>query len=89
MESRKVVPLSQSQLERVHALTSYFVKDEGLAEIVFGYARGNGNGKHYFDWAEFSAAITEWENYTCKLCEEMVSSMPHWRTQQAIYRLPL
>ncbi|KAK8516762.1 hypothetical protein V6N11_007527 [Hibiscus sabdariffa] len=78
----KVVRLSQSQSEKIAQVYSVFLKDTKLVETVFHSA-----GQCYFEPAMFSAAITAWEDYSCKLHKEILLSLPQWRAQQAIYSI--
>lgn len=87
METNNIVKLSQTERECIIKLKSVLLKDQQLAETMFSSmscerARGT------FDWAIFSAAVSAWEYYTCKLFEEMLTSLPHWKTQQSIFTIP-
>ncbi|XP_022724939.1 uncharacterized protein LOC111281460 isoform X1 [Durio zibethinus] len=78
----KVVQSSQSQRDKISQVNSVFLKDTKLEETVFRSVE-----QYYFDSATFSAAITAWEDYSCKLHKEILISLPQWRAHQAIYRV--
>uniref|UniRef100_A0A2P2JG64 Oxidoreductase n=1 Tax=Rhizophora mucronata TaxID=61149 RepID=A0A2P2JG64_RHIMU len=87
--SVKVVQLSQSQRESISAVKSTFMKNHQLAERIFGCMTCDGNRQHSFDWNTFSAAVAAFEDYTHRLHKELLMSLPHWRTQQIIYNVPV
>ncbi|TYH78507.1 hypothetical protein ES332_D04G232100v1 [Gossypium tomentosum] len=60
VQSGNTVRLSRSQSEKTTQVNSVFLKDTKLVETVFQSA-----GQGYFNLATFSAAITEWEDYSC------------------------
>ncbi|XVF43463.1 hypothetical protein PTKIN_Ptkin02bG0041900 [Pterospermum kingtungense] len=80
VQSCKMVHLSQSQCEKISQLNSVLMKDTKLAETLF-----QSLVQPYFDSATFSAAIIEWEDYSCKLNKEILMSLPQWITHQAIF----
>ncbi|KAF5750072.1 hypothetical protein HS088_TW03G00404 [Tripterygium wilfordii] len=84
-ETGKVVLLSQLKQEEISRLKSLFIRDCQVAQRVFNYETRESDGQHHFDWAIFSAAIAAWEAYTGKLYNELVTSLPYWRTNQSIY----
>ncbi|PPD73112.1 hypothetical protein GOBAR_DD29984 [Gossypium barbadense] len=61
VQSGKAVRLSRSQSEKITQVNSVFLKDTKLVETVFQSA-----GQCYFNLATFSAAITEWEDYSLR-----------------------
>ncbi|KAL7000748.1 procollagen-proline 3-dioxygenase [Sarracenia purpurea var. burkii] len=81
----KVVPLSQSQREEVNNLKRAALKDEQLAETLFGITTGDNCNRHSFNWDHFSAAVTEWEAYCEKASKQLLLSLPYWRTHQSIF----
>ncbi|WCJ33675.1 2-oxoglutarate (2OG) and Fe(II)-dependent oxygenase superfamily protein [Euphorbia peplus] len=85
VENGKVIELSESQKERVSALKLVVLKDRQLAESVFGY---NKSYRDSFNWAKFSCAVAAWEDYTSKLHQELLLSLPFWKKQNIIYRVP-
>ncbi|KAA8529875.1 hypothetical protein F0562_034521 [Nyssa sinensis] len=88
-ERRKnVVQLSQSQWEKINDLKLMFLKDKQLAETVFSHLTCDKPRQHSFDWVSFSAAVTAWEAYTCKLHKDLLTSLPHWRSHQFIFSVP-
>lgn len=88
VEASKVVQLSESQQEKISAFRSLCLKDHELAEMVFSCMTSNENWQSSFDWAKFSAAVAELEDYTCKLHKQLLMSLPSWRTQGIIYSVP-
>ncbi|KAH9745984.1 procollagen-proline 3-dioxygenase [Citrus sinensis] len=88
-EASKVLHLSQSQKENISNLKSVFVKNNQLAETVFRPVIINEKEQQSFSWANFSAAVTAWEDYIRKLHKQLLNSLPHWRTHQSIFSCPL
>ncbi|KAL9457041.1 hypothetical protein AB3S75_006136 [Citrus x aurantiifolia] len=84
-EASKVLHLSQSQKEKISNPKSVFVKNNQLAETVFHPVIINEKEQHSFSWANFSAAVTAWEDYIRKLHKQLLNSLPHWRTHQSIF----
>lgn len=85
-----VTPTSQTQKTETDHLKSVFLKDLQLAERFFGHSRPIKDVATYaFDWVAFSAAVPEWECYVLKLQKELVLHLPHWRTNQSIFCVPL
>ncbi|CAN1152077.1 Prolyl 3-hydroxylase 1, partial [Linum perenne] len=80
----KVRFLSELQQEEIASMKSMFVKDNKLADKTFFSGI-----QHDFNWAKFTAAVDELECYTRKLQKELLISLPHWRTDQIIYKVPL
>ncbi|XP_021641298.2 uncharacterized protein LOC110636073 isoform X3 [Hevea brasiliensis] len=87
-ETCKVIQLSQSQKENIIALKSFVLRDHQLVEMVFSCVSNRQKCQDSFDWAKFSAAISAWEDYTHKLHEELLLSLPYWRTERIIYSVP-
>ncbi|KAM2329863.1 uncharacterized protein LOC126607612 [Malus sylvestris] len=85
LETSKVVRLSQSQREIILHLKSSFVKDLHLLESVFSNVACAESSQNSFNWADFSVAVTLWEDYSRKLHKELVMSFPHWRTHHSIF----
>lgn len=88
IDSGKVVELSQWQREKINCLKSVFLKDHQLAEMVFSCMTCNASGWLLFDWADFNSAFPSWEDYASKLREELLRSLPCWRTHQSIFEVP-
>ncbi|XP_019163699.1 PREDICTED: uncharacterized protein LOC109160047 [Ipomoea nil] len=86
--SAKVVPTSETQRAHINRLKCLFVKDPQEAEILFGYQITVNEKQYKLDWASFSAAVSEWEAYTCRLHKELLLSLPYWRTNQSIFCCP-
>nr|GME07660.1 prolyl 3-hydroxylase 1 isoform X1 [Ipomoea batatas] len=86
--SAKVAPTSETQRAHINRLKCLFVKDPREAETLFGYQTTVNEKQYKFDWASFSAAVSEWEAYTCRLHKELLLSLPHWRTHQSIFFCP-
>nr|GMD18091.1 uncharacterized protein LOC109160047 [Ipomoea batatas] len=86
--SVKVAPTSETQRAHINQLKCLFVKDPREAETLFGYQTSVNEKQYKFDWASFSAAVSEWEAYTCRLHKELLLSLPHWRTHQSIFCCP-
>lgn len=86
--STKVTPTSETQRAHINRLKCLFVKDPQAAETLFGYQTPLNDKQHEFDWASFSAAVSEWEAYTCRLHKELLLSLPYWRTHQSIFCCP-
>ncbi|XP_021641297.2 uncharacterized protein LOC110636073 isoform X2 [Hevea brasiliensis] len=84
----QVIQLSQSQKENIIALKSFVLRDHQLVEMVFSCVSNRQKCQDSFDWAKFSAAISAWEDYTHKLHEELLLSLPYWRTERIIYSVP-
>ncbi|CAN6549710.1 unnamed protein product [Malus baccata var. baccata] len=85
LETSKVVRLSQSQRDIILHLKSSFVKDLHLLESVFSNVACAESSQNSFNWADFSVAVTLWEDYSRKLHKELVMSFPHWRTHHSIF----
>jgi leucine proline-enriched proteoglycan (leprecan) len=83
-----VVQLSQGQREKMNCLKSVFLKDPQLAEMIFSCMTINVSRWLFFDWADFISAVALWEDYASKLREELVRSLPYWRTHQSIFEVP-
>lgn len=88
METNSIVKLSQSERECIIELKSVLLKDQQLAETMFSSMSCERARDNSFDWAVLSAAVSAWEYYTCKLFEEMHTSLPHWKTQQSFFTIP-
>ncbi|CAI0552855.1 unnamed protein product [Linum tenue] len=83
---REVWLLSELQQGKIASLKFMFVKDNELANKMF---RDDRCYLYEFDWTEFTVAVDELEHYSRRLQKELVMSLPHWRTQQIIYKVPL
>ncbi|CAL1408480.1 unnamed protein product [Linum trigynum] len=83
---REVWLLSELQQGKIASLKFMFVKDNELANKMF---RDERCCLHESDWTEFTFAVDELEHYSRRLQKELVMSLPHWRTQQIIYKVPL
>ncbi|KAL7132244.1 hypothetical protein ABFS83_12G058700 [Erythranthe nasuta] len=79
-----IVPLSESKRKKMNCMKVLLVKDLRLAESIFGDISGKCS-KMTFDEFRFSDVVYEWEAYSFRLLEEMVMSLPHWRTHQSIF----
>lgn len=84
-----VTPTSLTQRTHIDHLKSVFLKDLQLAERFFGHSRPIKDMEYDFDWVAFSAAVLEWECYVLKLQKELVLHLPHWKTNQSIFCVPL
>ncbi|KAF8389678.1 hypothetical protein HHK36_024197 [Tetracentron sinense] len=84
-----VVRLSESLREKINSLKSMLLNDHQLAETVFSHMSCDPFRQPTFDWADFSAAVAAWEDYTCKLHKEMLLSLSYWRSHQSIFSVPL
>ncbi|XP_016489969.1 uncharacterized protein LOC107809790 [Nicotiana tabacum] len=80
-----VIPISPNEKTEIGHLKSVFVKDLQLAEGFFGKTEMD----YEFEWLTFSAAVPEWECYVFKLQKELLLHLPHWRTNQSIFCVPL
>jgi leucine proline-enriched proteoglycan (leprecan) len=88
IDSGKVVELSQCQRKKINCLKSVFLKDHQLAEMVFSCMTSNVWGLPFFDWAVFNSAVALWEDYASKLHEQLLRSLPYWRTHQSVVDVP-
>lgn len=79
--------MSQPQLETINALKSVFLPDEDLVTTIFGYPLSTEEQKDSLDLTDISTAITSWEEYSCKLLKELLSSLPQWKTYQSIHKV--
>ncbi|VVA94454.1 unnamed protein product [Arabis nemorensis] len=84
---KEVKAISQPQLETINALKSVFLPDEGLVTTTFGYPCYKEDQKDSLGLKDISIAITSWEEYTCKLLKELLSSLPQWKTYQTIHKV--
>ncbi|CAA7058236.1 unnamed protein product [Microthlaspi erraticum] len=80
---KEVEAMSQHQLETINALKSVFLPDESLVTTIFGYSCSNEDQKDSLD----STDISTWEEYTCKLLNELLSSLPQWKTYQTLHKV--
>ncbi|KAL0700895.1 hypothetical protein Bca4012_057017 [Brassica carinata] len=84
----EVKAMSQPQLKTINALNAVFLPDKGLVTTIFGYSCSNGEEKDSLTLTDISSAmITSWEEYTCKLLKELLSSLPQWKTYQTIHKV--
>ncbi|CAN6933290.1 hypothetical protein Bca4012_100970 [Brassica carinata] len=83
----EVKAMSQPQLETINALNAVFLPDKGLVTTTFGYLYSNGEEKDSLNLTNVSSAIASWEEYTCKLLKELLSSLPQWETYQTIHKV--
>ncbi|CAI0458247.1 unnamed protein product, partial [Linum tenue] len=86
VRKRKISLLSELEQGKVASMKSMFVKDNELANKMF---RDDKCCLHEFDWAEFTVSVDELERYSRRLQKELVMSLPHWKTQQIIYKATL
>lgn len=84
IDTGKVVELSQSQMEKINRLNPVFSKDNQLAETVLNCMTCE-NRQHFLDWANFASSVSLWRDYASKLHEELVRSLPFWKTHQSIF----
>lgn len=84
----KVGVLSQSQMEKINRLKSVLSKDHQQAEMFFSCMISNESRQYMFDWADLASAVAAWEDYSSKLREEFLRSLPYWRTHQSIFEVP-
>ncbi|KAM7255352.1 hypothetical protein ACFE04_020593 [Oxalis oulophora] len=84
-ETRKEARLTQSEREIVQRLKSIFIKDHQLANGVFNFSIRDSSTRQPFDWGNFSSAMTAWKNYICKLRQELLLSLPYWKSYQSIH----
>ncbi|KAL4638020.1 hypothetical protein ACB092_03G121000 [Castanea dentata] len=83
-DTGKVVELSQSQMEKINRLNPVFSKDNQLAETVLNCMTCKSR-QHFLDWANFASSVSLWRDYASKLHEELVRSLPFWKTHQSIF----
>lgn len=63
-----------------------FSGDHHLVDEVLGPVISSCNQiRPPFKWNDFAAAIAMWEDYILRLQRELMTSMPYWTTQQALY----
>ncbi|XP_073279902.1 uncharacterized protein [Primulina huaijiensis] len=87
--SINVIPLSESQRQKIDCLKAAVLKDLQSAETRFGHlTHGKKNFQQSFEWISFFAIIFEWEGYICNLQKDILTSLPHWQMYQAIFCLP-
>ena len=79
----KVGFLSEVQQGEIASLRSMFVKDNQLADKMFSHCHQE------FNWAKFADIVDELECYTLRLQKDLVISLPHWRTDQIMYKVPV
>lgn len=87
VETANVFQLSESQQQQVNTLKSLFLKDCYLVEIIFGYKVCKFNSS--FDFSKLSAASFAFEDYSCRLHNELLISLPYWRTHQILHKVSL
>ncbi|CAN7129501.1 unnamed protein product [Brassica rapa subsp. narinosa] len=83
----EVKAMSQPQLETINTLNAVFLPDKGLVTTTFGCLCSKGEEKDSLNLTDVSSAITSWEEYTCKLLKELLSSLPQWKTYQTIHKV--
>ncbi|KAG2322184.1 hypothetical protein Bca52824_015397 [Brassica carinata] len=84
----EVKAISQPQVETINALNAVFLPDKSLVTTIFGYSCSTGEEKDSLNLTDISSAmITSWEEYTCKLLKELLSSLPQWKTYQTIHKV--
>ncbi|XP_019234465.1 PREDICTED: uncharacterized protein LOC109214941 isoform X2 [Nicotiana attenuata] len=88
-QTPNVIPVSLNQKTEIGHLKSAFLKDLQLAEGFFRNSRPIKEMDYEFNWLTFSAAVSEWECYVFKLQKELLLHLPHWRTNQSIFCVPL
>ncbi|XP_073148097.1 uncharacterized protein [Henckelia pumila] len=85
----KVIALSESQRQKLDFFEAAVLKDHQSAETRFGHlTHGKKIFEQSFNWTRFFATIFKWEAYICNLQKDMLKSLPHWQTYQAIFSLP-
>ncbi|XP_019054962.1 PREDICTED: uncharacterized protein LOC104607266 isoform X2 [Nelumbo nucifera] len=87
--SGNVVSLSQLQLKKNNSLKPIPLGDIQIARTVFGSVSCDEARQSSFHWAGFTAALEAWESYSRKLRQELLMSLPFWRTHQSIFSVPL
>ncbi|CAA3011773.1 Hypothetical predicted protein [Olea europaea subsp. europaea] len=89
VSSTDVIPLSKSQQLKINCQNVVLLKDPQLAKTFFGGVTGGNNMQRSFDldWFSFSAGVSKWDAYICKLQKEMLMSLPCWRRHQSIFQL--
>ncbi|KAH6764978.1 2-oxoglutarate and oxygenase superfamily protein [Perilla frutescens var. hirtella] len=81
-----VVSLSELQREKISCLKAVLLKDLRLAETIVGRADCRSLLRPFdFDRLSFCSLVSDWEAYTFKLRNELVMSLPYWRTHQSIF----
>uniref|UniRef100_A0A1J3DNI5 Uncharacterized protein n=1 Tax=Noccaea caerulescens TaxID=107243 RepID=A0A1J3DNI5_NOCCA len=80
---KEVEAMSQHQLETINALKSVFLPDESLVTTIFGYSCSNEDQKDSLNLMD----ISSWEEYTCMLLNELLSSLPQWKTYQTLHKV--
>ncbi|XP_027153646.1 uncharacterized protein LOC113753641 [Coffea eugenioides] len=87
--SMDIKPLSQAQQEDINCLKSVVLQDLQQAETFNKDLNCGKKVQYLFDWGSFSAAVVEWEAYSCNLHKEMVTSFPLWRKHGSIFSCPV
>lgn len=83
--SQNIKPLSQVQQEDIKCLKSVVLQDLQQAETFSKDLNCGKKVQYLFDWGSFSAAVVQWEAYSCNLHKEMVMSIPLWRKHGSIF----
>nr|XP_027098591.1 uncharacterized protein LOC113717943 [Coffea arabica] len=87
--SADIKPISQAQREDINCLKSVVLQDLQQAETFNKDLNCGKKVQYLFDWGSFSAAVVEWEAYSCNLHKEMVTNFPLWRKHGSIFSCPL
>lgn len=87
--SLNIKPLSQAQQQDINGLKLVALPDLPRAETFIRDLNFGSKLQYPFDWASFSAAVVDWEEYSSKLHKELVLSFPLWRKHESIFPSPL
>ncbi|CAH9053314.1 unnamed protein product [Cuscuta epithymum] len=88
MTPAKVTLIYEMQRAHINDLKHIYVRDAQVAKTLFGLQSALKDIQNEFDWASFSSAVSEWEDYTCKLHNELLLSLSQWRSHQFIFYSP-
>ncbi|KAI3954457.1 hypothetical protein MKW92_012470 [Papaver armeniacum] len=69
------------------SLKVIFLGDQLHVQSVFGSQSSDEKIQSSFNWTHFSSAIAAWEDYSHQLHRELITSLPHWRTNQSIFAI--
>ncbi|KAI3848346.1 hypothetical protein MKW98_005726 [Papaver atlanticum] len=87
-EFRKLTELSCSLEDfKNDRLKVIFLGDQQHVQSVFGSESSDEKMQSSFNWAYFASLVAAWEDYSLQLHKELVTSLPHWRTNQSIFTI--
>ncbi|MCL7031898.1 hypothetical protein MKW94_022447 [Papaver nudicaule] len=67
------------------SLNVMFLGDQKLVLSIFGYESSDKKLQSSFNWAHFSYVVAAWEDYSLQLRRELITSLPHWRSNHSIF----